>query len=139
MRSIGITSAGSSTTQIIARSRLESAQIRQSGPSARLKHSSQRPTFSFTSRIASPSASGLFVGRAQQVEGEPLRGPLADPRQPRELGDEARQRCRALAQPGTRSKAGEPEPAARPPPAEAAGDPAHLRARQLLRGAQAPR
>ena len=34
----------------------------------------------------------LFVGRPQQVEGEPLRGPLADPGQPRELGDEARER-----------------------------------------------
>ena len=33
-----------------------SAQIRQRGPSARLKQTSQRPTFSFTSRIASASA-----------------------------------------------------------------------------------
>src|SRR6185312_7019916 len=39
---------------------------------------------------------GLFVGRPQQMEGEPLGGPLADPRQSRELGDEARERCRAL-------------------------------------------
>ena len=96
MRSIGITSAGSSTTQIVARSRLGSAQIRQSGPSERLKHSSQRPTFSFTSRIARRERRRLFVGGAQDVEGEPLRGALADPRQPRELGDQARQRRRAL-------------------------------------------
>ena len=39
-----------------------SAQMRQSGPSARLKHSSQRPTFSFTSRIASPSAKASSSG-----------------------------------------------------------------------------
>ena len=38
----------------------------------------------------------LFVGGAQDVEGEALRGALADPRQARELGDEARQRRRTL-------------------------------------------
>src|SRR5262249_26118869 len=36
----------------------------------------------------------LLVRGAKQVEGEPLGGPPADPRQPRELGDEARQRRR---------------------------------------------
>ena len=49
------------------------------------------------SRVA--EGEGLFVGGAQEVEGEPLRGPLADARQARELGDQARQRCRAFAQP----------------------------------------
>ena len=53
---------GSSTTQIVDRSRLGSAQIRQSGPSARLKHPSQRPTFSFTSRIAVASAAASSSG-----------------------------------------------------------------------------
>ena len=42
--------------------RFGSAQIRQSGPSARLKHCSQSPTFSFTSRIASPSAKASSSG-----------------------------------------------------------------------------
>ena len=36
--------------------------MRQIGPSARLKHSSQRPTFSFTSRIASASAAASSSG-----------------------------------------------------------------------------
>ena len=57
VRSIGITSAGSSTTQIRERSRRSSSQIRQRAPSARLKQTSQSPTFSFTSRIASARAS----------------------------------------------------------------------------------
>ena len=62
LRSIGITSAGSSTTQIVVRSRLGSVQIRQRGPSARLKHSSQSPTFSFTSVIAADSAAASSSG-----------------------------------------------------------------------------
>src|SRR5438876_2365107 len=58
-------SLGSSTTQISARSRRASWQIWHSGPSARLKHSSQNPIFSFTSRIAS--------ARARACSGEYLR------------------------------------------------------------------
>src|SRR3954468_2742813 len=50
-------SLGSSTTQITVRSRRASWQIGQSGPSARLKHSSQKPIRSLTSRMASASAS----------------------------------------------------------------------------------
>ena len=85
-----------------------SEQIRQSGPSARLKQRSQRPTFSFTSRIAVARRLGLLVRRPQDVEGEALRGALADPRQPGQLGDQARR-----AAPGPRSVTyipGEPPP-----------------------------
>ena len=59
VRSIGTTSAGSSTTQITERSRRSSRQIGHRGPSARLKHTSHRPMRSFTSRIAAarPKAS----------------------------------------------------------------------------------
>ncbi len=57
MRSIGITSLGSSTTQISAPSRRSSSQMRQRGPTARLKQVSQSPTVAFTSRMASASAS----------------------------------------------------------------------------------
>ena len=53
---MGITSLGSSTTQITPWSRRVSVQIRQRGSSVRLKHTSHRPIFSFTSRMASASA-----------------------------------------------------------------------------------
>ena len=56
MRSIGITSCGSSTTHSVLRSRRSSRQIAQRGPSARLKQISHSVIFSFTSRIASASA-----------------------------------------------------------------------------------
>jgi hypothetical protein len=56
MRSIGTTSDGSSTTQISPGSRRSSVQMRQRGPSARLKQTSHRPIRSLTSRIASASA-----------------------------------------------------------------------------------
>jgi hypothetical protein len=55
VRSIGITSLGSSTTQITSPSRFSSSQIRHFGPTARLKQTSQNPTVSLTSRIASAS------------------------------------------------------------------------------------
>ena len=113
MRSIGITSEGSSTTQISDRSRDASEQIRQRGPSARLKQTSQSPTFSFTSRIAVGERLGLVVLGAQEVEGEPLRGPLADAGQPRELGDEPAERGRALALTARGAPRG--RPAIRPP------------------------
>ncbi len=56
MRSIGITSLGSSTTQITWASRRLSWQIWQVASVARLKHTSHWPTFSLTSRMASASA-----------------------------------------------------------------------------------
>src|SRR4051812_7216064 len=52
-----MTSPGSSTTQTSDPSRRSSWQIRQRGPSARLKQISHTPTRSLTSRIASASAS----------------------------------------------------------------------------------
>jgi hypothetical protein len=56
VRSIEITSEGSSTTQITSGSRRSSAQIRQIGPSARLKQVWHRPMRSLTSLIARASA-----------------------------------------------------------------------------------
>ena len=62
MRSIGITSLGSSTTQITPWSRRVSVQIRQRGSSVRLKHTSHSPIFSFTSTIASARAEESSAG-----------------------------------------------------------------------------
>ena len=88
MRSIEITSEGSSTTQITSGSRRSSAQIRQLGPSARLKHVSHSPIRSLTSVIASRQRERLLVARAEQVEGQPLSGATADAGQLRQLGDQ---------------------------------------------------
>ena len=52
----------------------------QRGPSARLKQISQSVIFSLTSRIASRERVRVLGGGAQDVEGEPLRGAVADPR-----------------------------------------------------------
>ncbi len=57
MRSIGITSLGSSTTQITCASRRSSWQMRQVGSVARLKQISHRRTVALTSRMASARAS----------------------------------------------------------------------------------
>jgi len=57
VRSIGITSLGSSTTQITSVLRRSSSQIRQRGPTARLKQTSHWPTVSLTSRMESARAS----------------------------------------------------------------------------------
>jgi hypothetical protein len=59
-----------------------SEQIRQSGPSARLKQRSQSPTFSFTSRIAVASPSASSSGRAGCGRRAAGAVRLADPRQP---------------------------------------------------------
>src|SRR6185436_10876629 len=56
VRSMGITSPGSSTTQMSSVSRRSSWQMRQRGSSARLKQTSQSRMRSLTSRIASARA-----------------------------------------------------------------------------------
>ena len=79
--------------------------MRQRGPSARLKQISHWPIRSLTSVIAAASAAASRVVGAQDVEGEPLGGAVADPRQLRELGDEPRDRGREGVQ-----KPGRPRP-----------------------------
>ena len=91
MRSIGITSPGSSTTHRMLGSRRSSAQIVQRGPSARLKQISHSPMRSLTSRMAAASANASSRVGAQDVERQPLRRALPDARQLGQLGDEALQ------------------------------------------------
>src|SRR3954453_23977024 len=67
----------------------------------------------FADRVA--EGEGLFVGRTEEGEGEPLRRAPADTRQARELGDEARERCRALAQPPSIPPRSPRSPPATPP------------------------
>src|ERR1700687_5662664 len=86
VRSIGITSLGSSTTQIRSWSRRGSWQIRQRVSSVRLKQTSHRPIFSLTSRIASASAAASSAGGGRGGEGHPRGGGGAgrgSPPQPR--------------------------------------------------------
>ena len=73
----------------MAASRRSSWQMRQVASVARLKQTSQWPTVSLTSRIASASASASSSGTLQDVEREPLRRALPDAGQARELGDQA--------------------------------------------------
>ncbi len=54
----------------------------------RLPHSRQKRTRSLTSCDRRRERERLVLRRAQQVEGEPLRGARADARQPRQLRDE---------------------------------------------------
>ena len=89
MRSIGITSLGSSTTQITSASRRSSWQIRQVGSVARLKQISHAPHGALDLADGVGERQRLLVGHAQEVEGEPLRGALADAGQAPELGDQA--------------------------------------------------
>ena len=113
MRSIGITSCGSSTTQITERSRRSSAQIRHRGPSARLKQISQRPTLLLDLADRVGERQRVLVGGAQDVEGEPLGGPPADPRQLRRARRSAAGSAGRTSWPT--SPAGRGRPAAEPP------------------------
>ena len=79
MRSIEITSEGSSTTQISSGSRRSSAQIRQRGPVGEVEaHLAQAdPLLDLADRVGERER--VLLAGAQQVEGEPLRGAAADP------------------------------------------------------------
>src|SRR3954470_5324981 len=130
-----MTSPGSSTTQISARSRRSSVQIVQRGPSARLKQTSQRVIFSLTSRIASASA-WASCGLARRTWKAsrwavrlPMPGSLPSSVTSRWTGG-ASKRARRL----EAGQAQPAEPAARA--AEAARHVAHLARRELLGRAQ---
>ena len=88
MRSIGITSWGSSTTQITAGSRRVSWQKLQRGPSARLKHTSHSPICGLGLADRVGEGQRLLVALAQEVERQPLRGARADAGQLAQLGHE---------------------------------------------------
>ena len=94
VRSIGITSGGSSTTQIsdaIAPLVLADPAARTLGE-VEADLAQPDPLLDLTDRVG--EREGVRVVRAQDVEGEPLGGPLADPGQPGELGDESLDRPR---------------------------------------------
>src|SRR5947209_10359151 len=124
-----MTSDGSSTTQMRSGSRRSSVQMRQRGPSARLKHTSQRPIRSLTSRMAwaRANASSSPTRRMWKARRWAVRPPTPGRRESSVINrwtGGAYTTARGL-EPGQTEVA------------EAAGDPAELRVRELLRRAKA--
>src|SRR4051795_2950028 len=125
-----MTSPGSSTTQMIDASRRSSRQMRQRGPSARLKQTSHSPMRSLTSRMASASAlaSSGDWRRMWNASRCAVRWPM-----PGSLPSSVTSRWIGAGLALNASHAGQAQPAqGSAGSAGAAGDAAHLARRQLL-------
>ena len=79
VRSIGITSEGSSTTQISERSRRSSSQIRHRVALGEVEADLAQPDLLLDLANRVGQAERLGVVGSQDVEGEPLGGALTDP------------------------------------------------------------